>query len=189
LKLNIIEEHLKASSEVKLSLLSSVDKINQIIESLCNIIASGGRIYTCGNGGSSCDAMHFVEELVARFEKERPGIAAHHLCDSGILTCWANDYNFQDVFRRQVDTLVTDKDVLFALSTSGNSQNVINALEAANKIGATTVALLGKKGGKAKELAKISLVVPSDNTALIQEGHITIIHIICKGIEQNLYSS
>ncbi len=182
----LIEAHLRASSQTKLSLLSSVPLLEQMITTLYSVVSAGGRIYAAGNGGSTCDAMHFTEELVARYDRERPGIAAQHLCDVGTITCWANDYSFDSVFSRQVETLVTNRDALVVFSTSGNSRNILAALEAAAKKGAVTIALLGKGGGKAKSLAKIALVVESDVTAHIQEAHITIVHILCEGLERKL---
>ena len=163
------------------------EKIAQIVTTLASTIKQGGRIYACGNGGSACDAMHLVEELVARYQRERPGIRAQHLLDTGTITCWANDYTFDEIFERQVDTLVTKLDALVVFTTSGNSQNILRALAAANKLGATTIALLGKNGGAAKSLSKLSLIVSSEVTANIQESHITLVHIICDQLEQLLF--
>ena len=177
---SFIEQHLTASSNAILSLR----KQNQLIAT----VKGGGCIYTCGNGGSACEAMHLAEELVARYKKERPGIRAQHLCDAGTITCWANDYNFDDVFARQVETHITNKDLLLVFSTSGGSENILRALSAANKLGATTVALLGKSGGKAKSLAKIPLVVESDVTAHIQEVHLAIVHMLCEILENSLFA-
>ncbi len=184
----IIETHIQRSAEVKLSLLKHTSTIEQIISCFHDVVTTGGTIYSCGNGGSACDAMHFTEELVARYEMERPGIRAHHLCDPGTITCWANDYDFETIFKRQVETHLTDKDVLVCFSTSGNSENVLSALAAAHQRGAKTVALLGKNGGKAKNIAKLSLVVDSDTTAYIQEAHIMLVHIFCDTLERQLYS-
>ena len=182
-----IRAHLERSSQVKLSLLDSAPQIAGIIDTLVTALRAEGTIYTCGNGGSTCDAMHFVEELVARFDRSRPGIRAQHFCDSATLTCWSNDYEFAGAFERQVKTFCTPKDALLVFSTSGKSPNVVRAIEAANAIGTKTVALLGKGGGPAKGLAKQSLVVSSDSSAHIQEAHIAVVHIICEAIETSLY--
>ncbi len=182
-----IVSHIKESARVKLLLADQSEKIAQIVTTLASTIKQGGRIYACGNGGSACDAMHLVEELVARYQRERPGIRAQHLLDSGTITCWANDYTFDEIFERQVDTLVTKLDALVVFTTSGNSQNILRALAAANKLGASTIALLGKNGGAAKSLSKLSLIVSSEVTAHIQESHITLVHIICDQLEQLLF--
>lgn len=171
-----------------LSLLPSSQRVLEIVTSIHAAIVAGGRVYACGNGGSCCDAMHLVEELVARYDMERPGIPAHHFGDAGTITCWANDYSFSEVYARQVETLMTKRDILVIFSTSGNSKNVLLALEAANKLGAMTVAFLGKGGGQAKNLATQCFVVESDITSYVQEAHITLIHIICSCLEEMLFS-
>jgi len=183
----VIESHIRRSSEVKLSLLKQQDTITKIIDSVVAVSKQGGTIYSCGNGGSACDAMHLTEELIARYLRERPGIKAQHFCDSSTLSCWSNDYNYDSVFERQASTFTTKADALIVFSTSGNSPNILKAIEAANANGATTIALLGKGGGKAKSLAKLSLVVDSDATAHIQECHITLVHIICDRLEVALF--
>jgi D-sedoheptulose 7-phosphate isomerase len=131
--------------------------------------------------------MHLVEELVARYKRDRPGLPAHHLMDPATLTCWSNDYEYATAFQRQVETMVQPGDVLIALSTSGNSPNVLLAVDAANQRGALTVGLTGKDGGRMRESCRESLVVPSDATERIQEGHITIIHLLCELVERILF--
>src|SRR5688572_17588629 len=116
-----IEGALSDSSRVKQELIQQADHIYAVAARLAETFRSGGRLYACGNGGSACDAMHLVEELVARYRMDRPGLPAHHLMDAPTLTCWSNDYEFATAFRRQVETLVGPQDVLVALSTSGNS--------------------------------------------------------------------
>ncbi len=148
---------------------------------------AGNRLYACGNGGSACDAMHLVEELVARYRRERPGLPAHHLLDAGVLTCWSNDYGYEDAFRRQVATLVSPGDVLVAISTSGDSANVVTAVEAARSRGAWTLGLTGADGGRLAELCTETLRVPATDTARIQEVHITLIHIVCELLETSLF--
>lgn len=183
----LAEEQLQNSAAVKAALVSQSEKIVTIAEALINCVKNGGCIYSCGNGGSACDAMHLTEELVARYLRERPGIRAQHFCDPSTITCWANDYAYNQVFERQAQTHLTDKDALVVFSTSGKSESILRALAAANQKGALTVALLGKGGGQAKALAKHSLIVASDTTARIQEAHISIVHVLCDLIERTLY--
>ncbi|RIL10878.1 MAG: phosphoheptose isomerase [Proteobacteria bacterium] len=150
---------------------------------LKSCLAEGGTIYACGNGGSACDAMHFTEELVARYKKERPGMRARHFLDPGILTCWANDYDYTSVFERQALTFCSPKDVLLAISTSGESENVLRAVQAAKKLGSKTLGLIGRDGGNLGPACDLALVVPVQETERIQEAHITIIHILCELLE------
>ena len=131
--------------------------------------------------------MHFAEELVARYHRERPGIRAQHLIDSGTITCWANDYDFDTVFARQVETLANPEDVVIGFTTSGNSPNILNALEAAASIGSHTVVFTGKGGGKALSMAQTVFLVDSDTTAYIQVAHMCLIHMVCDVLEQRLF--
>jgi D-sedoheptulose 7-phosphate isomerase len=146
-----------------------------------------GRILVCGNGGSAADAQHFAAELVGRFEEERQALAAIALTtDSSILTAIGNDYGFADVFARQVRALGRSGDVLLAISTSGNSENVIKAIHAAHASDMRVVALTGKGGGKIGTMLKmndIHLSVPAQRTARIQETHLLLIHCLCDGID------
>lgn len=150
---------------------------------LAECAKAGGTIYACGNGGSSCDAMHLCEELVARYKRDRPGIKALHFSDPGVLTCWGNDISFEDAFARYAETFCSSKDVLVAISTSGNSKNVLKAVEAARAKGTFIIGLTGKDGGKLAGTADIAIVVPSSATERIQEVHITCIHIWCELLE------
>jgi D-sedoheptulose 7-phosphate isomerase len=143
----------------------------------------GGTIFACGNGGSSCDAMHLCEELVARYKRNRPGIKAMHFMDPGVLSCWGNDFSFDGAFARYAETFCTPQDVLVAISTSGNSKNVLAAVEAAKAKGSYVIGLTGKDGGKLAPLADVAIVVPSQTTERIQEVHITCIHIWCELME------
>jgi D-sedoheptulose 7-phosphate isomerase len=162
---------------------SFIDAVQKAGETLFDSIRKGGTVTTCGNGGSACDAMHFCEELVARYKRERPGIKARHLLDAGTLTCWSNDYTFETAFSRQIETLCDPPDVLVAFSTSGNSPIILRALEAARGKKVTTIGMLGKGGGKAKELCDIAIIVPSQETERIQEVHITVVHMLCEILE------
>jgi D-sedoheptulose 7-phosphate isomerase len=179
--------HISDSIRVKQTLLDQTAELAEISSRLCDVIRGGGRILCCGNGGSACDAMHFSEELVARYLRERPAIPAQHLGDSSTITCWANDYDYDGVFERQVAAFGTTKDALLVFTTSGNSPNILRAIETANSIGMLSVALLGKGGGKAKDLSSLALVVQSETTSRIQEAHSAIIHILCELIETELY--
>jgi len=170
-----------------LEMAGQAHEVSAIVDCLVEKIQAGGTLFTCGNGGSACQAMHLEEELVARYHRERPGIRAQHMCDGGVITCWANDYNFESAFERQVNTFLTDKDVFVVLSTSGNSENVLRALVAAKKLGAKTIGLLGKDGGKAKALCDLSFVVKDPITANVQEAHLALIHIICDQLEVKLF--
>jgi D-sedoheptulose 7-phosphate isomerase len=142
-----------------------------------------GKVLIAGNGGSSTDAMHFAEELVARFQKNRRALAAIALCDPSVITCAANDFGYEQIFSRQVEALGNPGDVFIALSTSGNSPNIIRALEAAKAQKLVTVAFLGKDGGKAKGIADIELIVPAQSSALIQAGHQLFYHTICEWVD------
>lgn len=147
---------------------------------------SGGTIYSCGNGGSTCDAMHLTEELVARYHAERQGVRAQHFSDPGILTCWSNDYDYSSAFHRYAETFCTDRDVLVGISTSGNSENVVQAVKVARDNGCYTIALTGEGGGALKEEVDLCVAVPSRTTARIQEVHITIIHALCEQLESEI---
>lgn len=184
-----IREYLSESAEIKLRLIKQAGEIIKISKTLVDVIRNEGRIYACGNGGSSCDAMHLVEELVARYLRERPGIPAHHLLDPGTLTCWSNDYDFKTAYQRQVETLITSRDALVVFTTSGNSENILLAIEAAKKKGAKTVALLGKGGGKTKGLTTHEIIIDSNVTSQIQEAHIAIVHLLCEYLETALFPS
>lgn len=184
----LVHEALEESSRVKLALRGEAGRIVAVADRIADTFRSGGRLYACGNGGSACDAMHLVEELVARFKRERPGLPAHHLLDAPTLTCWSNDYDYTSAFRRQVETLVRSGDVLVAISTSGNSPNVVMAAEAANAVGAWTLALTGGDGGRLRAVCSDVLAAPSTATERIQEAHITIIHLLCELVERTLFT-
>jgi D-sedoheptulose 7-phosphate isomerase len=146
-----------------------------------------GRIMACGNGGSMCDSMHFVEELTGRYRKDRDPIAAINMGDPGHITCVANDYGYEYIFSRHVQAWGKKGDTLLAISTSGNSRNVILAVEKAKAQGMHVIGLLGKDGGKLKDMVDVPLVIDCPITDRIQEIHIKIIHIFIEGIERQLY--
>ena len=175
-----ISQLLSDSANLKAA-LSKDEKFVEGISRSCAIlndtIRQSGTIYACGNGGSTCDAMHLVEELVARYKRERPGIKAHHFMDPSVLTCWSNDYSYEDAFRRYAETFCGVNDVLVAISTSGNSKNILQAVTAAKSKGTKVIGLAGKDGGELSKVSDVALVVPGSFTERIQEVHITIIHI------------
>ncbi len=150
-------------------------------------LRQGGKILTCGNGGSAADAMHLAEELVGRYKGDRRSLPAVCLnSDSTLLTCIGNDYGFDAVFSRQIEGLAGDRDLLVVFTTSGNSANLLRALDTARDRGLTTVALLGRDGGQARGRATIEIVVESTETAHIQEAHTVILHALLETIEAEL---
>ncbi len=150
-------------------------------------LAAGHTVFTCGNGGSHCDAMHFAEELTGRYRQNRRPLPALALGDPSHTTCVSNDYGFEHVFARQVEAFGRDGDVLIGLSTSGNSQNVCRAFEVAEKKGVRRVGLLGKDGGKLLEMSDLAIVVPGQTSDRIQEIHIKLIHTVIETVERRLF--
>lgn len=145
------------------------------------------RVFSCGNGGSTCDAMHFAEELTGRYRKERRALPAMALTDVSHITCTGNDYGFDHIFSRAVEAHAREGDVLLVLSTSGNSGNLVKAVEKAREQKVTTVALLGRDGGKLKTMVDIPLVIEANLSDRIQEMHIKIIHIAIEMVERELF--
>jgi D-sedoheptulose 7-phosphate isomerase len=184
--------HFQESAELKMkSAALLAQPISQAIELMFNALSNGNKILACGNGGSAADAQHFAAELVGRFERERfplPGMAL--TTDSSILTAVGNDYSFKDIFSKQVQAFGQAGDVLLAISTSGNSANVVAAVEAAYEREMRVVALTGKDGGQLAKLltdADVHINVPHTRTARIQEVHLLTIHCICDGIDVALF--
>jgi D-sedoheptulose 7-phosphate isomerase len=185
---NQIKTELTEAAEVLNKFLSDDTNI-QSIESAAILIATalkaGGKIISCGNGGSHCDAMHFAEELTGRYRNDRPSLAAIAISDVSHITCVGNDYGFDYIFSRYVEGVGREGDVLFGLSTSGNSANVLNAAKAAKEKGMKVVLLTGKDGGKMAGIADVEIRVPHFGYAdRIQEVHIKVIHILIMLIEQ-----
>lgn len=177
---------LSKSAEIKLALAKDPGFIaawEAAGRLLLDAALAGGTIYSCGNGGSACDAMHLTEELVARYKGDRPGVKAMHWIDGGTLTCWGNDKEFSSVFARCAETFCTASDAVVCISTSGNSQNICGAAVAAKSKGAKVIGLLGRDGGKLKALCDVAVIVPAQETERIQESHITIIHGWCELFE------
>ncbi|MBU3823890.1 MAG: D-sedoheptulose 7-phosphate isomerase [Candidatus Oceanisphaera merdipullorum] len=187
---DLIRSELTEASEVLNRFLA--DEANlQAIEKAAKLLAdrfkAGGKVLSCGNGGSHCDAMHFAEELTGRYRENRPGYAAIAISDPSHLSCVANDFGFEFVFSRYLEAVGQSGDVLFGLSTSGNSKNIINAISAAKAKGIKVIALTGKDGGQMAGLADIEIRVPHFGYAdRIQEVHIKIIHILIQLIEKEM---
>lgn len=180
--------HLQRSIQVKQRLLeddTQLTAIHTLITMAINSLAAQGCLYFCGNGGSHSDALHLTAELTGRFKSDRKAIAAHCLGANGAaVTAIANDFGFDAIFSRELQALGKQKDMLIVLSTSGQSANVIAAVTVAERIQMPVYCLLGKSGGRLRSLCSNTLIVPSDDTAHIQEAHITIGHVLCDAIEQ-----
>lgn len=160
--------------------------LDRMASLLVGAIKGGGKVLACGNGGSSCDAMHFAEELTGRFRNDRPPYAAIACTDVGHITCTANDYGFDEVFARWVRALGRPGDALIVLSTSGNSPNIVRAVEAGRQVGLSTIALLGKGGGQLKGVCDVELVVPGETSDRIQELHMLVLHTMVEAIEAGM---
>ncbi|MDO9182096.1 MAG: D-sedoheptulose 7-phosphate isomerase [Bacteriovorax sp.] len=185
-----VEDSLAEAQKVLNSFVTNqtnIENINSAISLMVGSYNNNGRIFSCGNGGSMCDAMHFAEELTGRFRKERAPLPAMAINDASHLTCVSNDYGYNFVFSRYVEAWGNNGDILLAISTSGNSQNIILAVEAAKKKGMKVIGLLGKGGGQLKSLVDVALVVDSVISDRIQEIHIKCIHIFIEGIERKLF--
>jgi len=162
--------------------------VQAFVERAAATFERGGQLLSCGNGGSMCDAMHFAEEWTGRFRKDRAALPAIAFSDPSQLTCIANDFGFDAVFARSVEAYGKSGDLLVAISTSGSSPNILAAIETAKKKGITTVGLLGKGGGKARELVDVAIVVPRAQTSdRIQEVHIKVLHIVIEAVERRLF--
>ncbi len=181
-----IQEHLNKSINAKKAILKAgVDEIAEAGLKLISVIKNGGKILVCGNGGSAADAQHFTAELVGRFKLERkayPAIA--FTTNTSILTAIGNDYGYDEIFLRQLQALAQPKDLLFGITTSGKSANVIKAFEYAKKNNIFTISLTGSPGMPLAGFADIALVVPFHETAIIQEAHICVIHILCMLLDE-----
>ena len=184
----IIRE-LEESANIKRVMAQNLsDIIASAAQTILNAYKSGGKVLLIGNGGSAADAQHIAAELVGRFKLERGGLPAIALTtNTSILTALANDYGYDTVFSRQLEALANDKDVLIAITTSGTSPSILKAVEMAHSKDVFVIGLTGETGGKLKDRADFTIMVPSDNTARIQEGHITIGHIICHLVEKGLF--
>jgi D-sedoheptulose 7-phosphate isomerase len=186
-----IEQQFIDSADLKYQSAQTLSKpIAAAVGALLMCVTGGGKVMACGNGGSAADAQHFAAEFVGRFERERPELGAIALStDSSILTAIANDYHFDQIFSKQVRALGQPGDVLLAISTSGNSRNVLAAIEAAHERDLIVVALTGKGGGKIAQVLRetdVHVCVPHERTARIQEVHLLVLHCLCDGVDSQL---
>ena len=186
-----IQQQFFDSADLKYQSAEALAKpIAEAAGALIGCITAGGKVLVCGNGGSASDAQHFAAEFVGRFERERPGLAAIALTtDTSILTAVGNDYDFSQVFAKQVQALGAPGDVLIAISTSGNSANVLAAVDAARAKDMTVIALTGRGGGKLREKLNdtdVHVCVPHDRTARIQEVHLLVVHCLCDAVDLQL---
>jgi len=189
-KKNTLKETINENVKLKLKLINFKSKIDKCINLIYKSLKNKGKIIICGNGGSAADAQHLVAELLIRLKptKKRKSLPAISLAlDTSTLTACANDYNFEQIFSRPLESLGNKKDVLIAISTSGNSKNIINALKVAKKNGIKSIGFFGKSGGKSKKFCDISLLVPSEETARIQECHIFLGHYILEMVENKIF--
>ena len=166
----------------------NIDKIFDVSKAIANAFNDGKKLILFGNGGSATDASHIAAEFINRFRRERPGLPAIALnTDMAVITSIANDYDFSEIFAKQLKAVAEEGDIVIAISTSGNSPNILKAMDVARKKKLTTVALTGLKGEKFASKATFAFIVPSDNTPRIQETHITIGHVICQIVEEILF--
>ena len=179
-----LQSHLQTIQAVIETMEEDIEKASKIV---VETLKNGNKILLCGNGGSAADAQHIAAELTGRYKTERKGLAGIALTtDTSALTAIGNDYGYNRVFDRQVEALARKGDLLIGISTSGNSQNVINAFKVAKEIGCKTIGLSGKGGGKFTDVCDLNLIVPSDNTPRIQEMHILIGHTVCQIVDDEI---
>ncbi len=184
---NILNTNIAGATRTFAGLSAHGPALGRAVELLTQCLLGGHKLLACGNGGSSADASHIVAEIVGRFVDDRRGYPAIALSDpTGVLTAVANDYGFDNIFARQVEAFGQKGDVLLVISTSGNSANILRALEAADKIGITTISLLGKDGGQARGLATVEMIVDEKVTARVQEAHQLLYHSLCEGVDRAL---
>lgn len=188
--MSFVQNALQDSYQTLHKFMSDQENLNKI-EMACDVLAeafaNGQKAMSCGNGGSFCDAMHFAEELTGRFRKDRRALPAIAMSDGSHMTCVANDFGYDHVFSKYIEAFGQKGDVLLAISTSGNSPNVLKAVEYAKDREMKVIALSGKDGGKLKELADVALIVDSQMTDRIQEIHIKLIHIFIEAVERRLF--
>ena len=178
---------LKTNVQALAELLTRLDGLTapteKLVQAMLTCWKASGKVLIAGNGGSAADAMHFAEELLVRFHRNRKALAAIALCDPTILTCAGNDFGFDQIFSRQVEGLGRPGDLLIVMSTSGNSRNLVLAVEAAKNIGMTTAAFLGKDGGALRDQCDVQLLVPTEITHHVQEVHKLVFHAVCEWID------
>ncbi|NQZ85565.1 MAG: D-sedoheptulose 7-phosphate isomerase [Nanoarchaeales archaeon] len=186
-----IKSYLEENIETKKQILeNNVDDISNIVKKVIDCLKSGNKILICGNGGSAADSQHFAAELIGRYKLERVSLPAIALTtDTSIITAIGNDYGYDKIFSKQVEGLGQKGDILIGISTSGNSQNILEAYNVAKSRGVTCIGLLGRDGGEMAELGDLNFIVPSNNTPRIQEAHILVIHTICEIMENTMFGS
>ena len=189
LKENIRNSYLTAFETVKAFVENeeNIEKTEKIAQELALAYKNGKKSLIAGNGGSSCDAMHFAEEFTGRFRKDRRALPSISISDSSHITCVGNDYGFDFVFAKGVEAFGQEGDFFFGISTSGNSKNIIEAVKSAKERNLKTVALLGKDGGKLKGVCDYEFIIPGETSDRIQEVHMMILHIIIEGVERILF--
>lgn len=181
-----LDENINITKNISKNLSDTIVTISEMIIDVYN---NGGKVILIGNGGSAADAQHISAELVGRFKLERNSLPAIALTtNTSIITALANDYGYDTIFSRQLESIANDKDVLIAITTSGNSSNILKAVEVAKSKNIKVIGMTGRSGGKLKDLIDIIIKVPSDNIPRIQEAHITIGHIICNLVEKELFN-
>jgi len=185
----VVIRELEDSANIKTTMARTLsDIIAKAAQIILDAFRAGRKVFLIGNGGSAADAQHIAAELAGRFKLERTGLPAIALTtNTSVLSALANDYGYEKVFSHQLEALAKDKDVLIAITTSGTSPNILKAVEMAHSKGVTVIGLTGAKGGKLKDSADLTIMVPSDDTPRIQEAHITIGHIICHLVEKGLF--
>ncbi len=176
---SLLENFIKEEAEKK--------ETERVAKELANVFQLGNKVLICGNGGSNCDALHFAEEFTGRFRKDRKALPAISLSDSSHITCVGNDYGFDYIFSRGVEAYGKEGDMFIGISTSGNSTNVIKAVEVAKKMGLKTCVLLGKDGGKLKGMCDYEFIIPGNTSDRIQEIHMMILHVIIEGVEKIMF--
>jgi len=176
---SLLENFIKEEAEKK--------ETEKVAKDLANIFQLGNKVLICGNGGSNCDALHFAEEFTGRFRQDRRALPAISLSDSSHITCVGNDYGFDYIFSRGVEAYGKEGDMFIGISTSGNSANIIKAVEIAKKMGLKTCVLLGKDGGKLKGMCDYEFIIPGNTSDRIQEIHMMILHIIIEGVEKIMF--
>ena len=181
---NNISRHCDMFNKIDNELISNIEHAANLISKTFTL---GKSLYICGNGGSAADSQHLAAEFVGKFKKHRKALNAVSLStDTSIITCIANDYSYNEIFSRQIEAIASKNDCLLCISTSGRSKNVIEANKMAKNIGLNTISLTGEEGGLLSKEVHIAIKIPSDDTAIIQEGHLFIEHMLCSLVEKNL---
>ncbi|WP_319204987.1 D-sedoheptulose 7-phosphate isomerase [uncultured Ilyobacter sp.] len=187
--MKLIDSYIKTYNLLE-SFIKEEEKSNvteKVAKDLAGVFENGNKALICGNGGSNCDALHFAEEFTGRFRSDRRALPAIAISDSSHITCVGNDYGFDHIFSRGVEAYGKEGDFFIGISTSGNSENVIKAVEAAKKLGLKTCLLLGKDGGKLKGMCDYEFIIPGETSDRIQEIHMMILHIIIEGVEKIMF--